>query len=200
MAVAGINTRDRIIKTAITLLWRQSYQGTSVDALCARADIKKGSFYHFFPSKTDLVVTSIETSWEHTRATVFSPIFDNDNNGLRQLGDFIHKVDEIQSDMLSHEGTYPGCPFGNMGQEMAHKDERIGRAIQKVFEAHCDYFEGALNRARSSGDIPPGDNRKRAKNFFALMEGGLLLAKVANDPAVFRDVAQATLLVAAGEF
>lgn len=197
MVRMGQSTRDRLIKAAIDLLWKQSYQGTSVDELCSQAETRKGSFYHFFRSKTELAVAAIETAWEHTEQAVFAPIFQSDEEGMTQLQHLIDKVDEVQSSILTRRGTYFGCPFGNLGQEMANRDEQIRGTIQKVFDLHCEYIESALHKAEASGDIPRGDAAQRARNVFALLEGALLLAKVANDPARFRDIASSIRTVAA---
>lgn len=50
--------------------------------------------------------------------------------------------------------------------------------------------------AWQAGEIPSCDNRQRTQKIFALLEGALLLAKVANDPQVFRRVAPAVMVIA----
>lgn len=192
-----LDTRDRLLQTAAGLMWERSFQATGVDELCQRANAKKGSFYHFFPSKSDLAVAAIESSWANTKAGIFDPIFSNGRSGLSQLQDLADKIYEFQLQVAAEKGGVLGCPFGNMGQEMARQDERIRKALQNIFDAHCAFIEAALLHAEEAGEIPVGDNRQRAKNIFALLEGALLLAKVGNDPKIFRDVMAAVLVVAA---
>ncbi len=192
-----IDTRDRLLQAAASLMWERSFQATGVDELCQRAKAKKGSFYHFFPSKTDLAVAAIERSWVHVKEAFFDPIFKESGSGLLQLQTLVEKVDEFQLSVVAERGAFLGCPFGNLGQEMARQDERIRETLQKIFDAHCGYFEAALIRAQQAGEISAGDNRQRAKNVFALLEGAQLLAKVANDPKIFRGVVSAVMVVAA---
>lgn len=192
-----LDTRDRLLQTAASLMWERSFQATGVDELCQRAKAKKGSFYHFFPSKSDLAVAAAERSWAQVKETVFDPIFKASGSGLQQLQTLAEKVHEFQLNVAAEKGSFLGCPFGNLGQEMARQDERIRQTLQKIFDAHCDYLEAALVRAAQAGEIPTGDNRQRAKNLFALLEGAQLLAKVANDPEVFRGVASAIGAIAA---
>lgn len=189
-------TRERLLATAARLMWERSFQATGVDELCARADAKKGSFYHFFPSKTELAVAAIEASWDQTRAGVFEPVFSSDDGGLAQLDRLSKVVYELQAGIAEATGGFPGCPFGNLGQEMARQDERIRVTLSQIFDAHCSYIEAALDRAVGRHEIPAGDNRVRARNVFALFEGALLLAKVANDPEVFRQALPALRAVA----
>lgn len=191
------DTRDRLLQEAASLMWERSFQAAGVDELCQRAKATKGSFYHFFPSKTDLAVAAIERSWAQVKTVFFEPIFSAEASGLSQLQTLVNKVSEFQAHMAAEKGAFLGCPFGNLGQEMALQDERIRTSLQQIFDAHCDYIEAALIRAEHAGEIPAGDNRQRAKNVFALLEGAQLLAKVANDPQLLRGVMPAVMTVAA---
>ena len=179
------DTRERLLLTAASLMWERSFQAAGVDELCKRANIRKGSFYHFFPSKSDLAIAAIENSWVQAKARIFEPIFSTADSGLNQLRSLIYRVHEFQLQLAAEKGLVFGCPFGNLGQEMALQDERLRNTLQKIFDAHCAYIENALIRAEQAGEIPEGDNRLRARNIFALLEGAQLLAKVANDPKVF---------------
>src|ERR1700688_4957405 len=70
------NAKERLLQVAFDLIWRQSYGAVSVDDICERAKVKKGSFYYFFPSKSDLAVAAYEEHWQASRPqhdSVFSP-------------------------------------------------------------------------------------------------------------------------------
>ena len=168
-------------------MWEKSYQAASVEDLCARANAKKGSFYHYFDSKTALAVTAVNESWDQVRVNVFEPVFGSEQSGLSQLKSFTDKIYEFQTAAMSRGGSFLGCPFGNLGQEMAHQDEQLRQLLQVLFERHCAYFEGAIKKAEIDGEIPAGDSALRARNIFAFLEGSLLLAKVANNPIVFKE-------------
>ena len=49
-------TKEKLLQVGFDLIWDSSYGSVSVDDICTRAGIHKGSFYYFFPSKADLVV------------------------------------------------------------------------------------------------------------------------------------------------
>jgi TetR/AcrR family transcriptional repressor of nem operon len=189
-------TKLRLIETAATLLWEGSYHSTGVDDLCAQAQVRKGSFYHFFPSKIDLAVAAIGWSWETARRDVFEPVFQSNVSGLLQLQRLVTRTEAVQRAAFESRGHFLGCPFGSLGQEMAHQDERVRMAVQQVFDGHCKYIEGALRRAVETGEIEPGDIHRRAREIFALLEGAFLLAKVANKPRVFKELASAISVLA----
>src|SRR5580693_9529962 len=69
-------TKEKLLQVGFDLIWDSSYGSVSVDDICKRAGINKGSFYHFFPSKADLVVEAYEEHWKEKRPMmdrIFSP-------------------------------------------------------------------------------------------------------------------------------
>ncbi|HEB58513.1 MAG TPA: TetR/AcrR family transcriptional regulator [Gammaproteobacteria bacterium] len=190
------DTRTRLLQAAASLMWERSFQATGVDDLCERAEAKKGSFYHFFPSKVDLAIAAIEGSWQQVQEAVFEPVFSSDAGGLEQLRTLSEKVYEFQRRAAADTGAILGCPFGNLGQEMATQDARIRESLARIFAGHCAYIEQALARAEAAGEIPAGDNRLRARNIYALMQGVQLLAKVNNDAEILRSITPALMAIA----
>lgn len=175
-------TRDRLIHVAASLLWERGYQCAGVDEICRMANARKGSFYHFFASKTDLAIAAIEHSWQVAKAEIFIPIFTVEGSGLQQLEALTKKV--AQATFCTERSVVLGCPFGSLGQEMARHDGRIAGTLNVVFEEHCVFFKGALDRAVQQNEVPQGNNLQRAKAILAVLQGAILLAKVENNPAV----------------
>lgn len=192
------DTRARLIDATADLIWGGSFHSAGVDDICRAADVRKGSFYHFFPSKTALAIEAIRSSWERVRTGIVDPIFDTDEGGLARLRALTDAVDRLQRDQLGKGEAYLGCPFGSIGQEMAHQDPELKAVVQKVFEGHIDYFERAIHEAVEAGQAEPGDERRRARKVMALLEGALLVAKISNDPDRFTEAAEEIPAIAAG--
>ncbi len=53
-------SRERLIAAASKFFLNGSYHSVGTAEICAEASVNKGSFYHFFPSKTDLLIEVIE--------------------------------------------------------------------------------------------------------------------------------------------
>ena len=49
------------------LIWESSYGSISVDDICKRAGVNKGSFYYAFKSKSDLAAAAFEDHWNKKR-------------------------------------------------------------------------------------------------------------------------------------
>ena len=58
------------------MIWESSYGSVSVDDICTKAGVNKGSFYYAFKSKSDLAVAAFERYWENKQPRldkIFSP-------------------------------------------------------------------------------------------------------------------------------
>ena len=58
------------------LIWTGSYGATTIDQICEKAGVKKGSFYYFFESKVELAVAALDEHWQMRRPeldAIFSP-------------------------------------------------------------------------------------------------------------------------------
>ena len=189
-------TRRRLVQAAATLLWERSYGAVGVDGLCQAADARKGSFYHFFPTKAALAIAAIDFQWQTTRQDVFEPITEAAAPGLPRLTALLERTDDIQRRALREKLVVLGCPFAGLGQELAHRDPRIRAAVLTIFDHHCHFLRSWLDEAERARQIAPGDNPARARQIFALFEGALLMAKVAADPGVFLEICAAVPAVA----
>src|ERR1700740_2527297 len=61
------NAKVKLMDAVLELIWTGSYGTTTIDQICERAGVKKGSFYYFFESKSDLAVAAVEASWQRHR-------------------------------------------------------------------------------------------------------------------------------------
>ena len=50
------------------LIWEGSYGSTTIDQICEKAGVKKGSFYYFFESKAELAAAALGEDWQRRRA------------------------------------------------------------------------------------------------------------------------------------
>ena len=112
-------TKDKLLQVGFDLIWDSSYGSVSVDDICKRAGINKGSFYHFFPSKVDLVVQAYEEAWERKRPAL-DRIFSSQVAPLERLHHWCQFVYESQKEKAGKYGHVCGCPFASVGSESGH--------------------------------------------------------------------------------
>ena len=54
---------QRLMEAALELMWEDSYGSVTIDHICQKADVKKGSFYYFYKSKSALAVAALNKLW-----------------------------------------------------------------------------------------------------------------------------------------
>ncbi|WBW98266.1 TetR/AcrR family transcriptional regulator [Oceanirhabdus sp. W0125-5] len=62
--MSNINTRDEIINTAQRLFYSVGYDKTSIQMIINEIDIAKGTFYHYFKSKSELMLEIVKITVE----------------------------------------------------------------------------------------------------------------------------------------
>lgn len=180
------DTRQRIIASARDLIYSRSYADVGVAEICERADVKKGSFYHFFPSKQELSLAIIDDLRVVMEDRVLIPAFARDLTPLRRLQRFVDNLYEFQRGTAATAGRLLGCPFGNLALELATRDDLIRHKLEAVFAGIQARFENVLTEAVAAGEVGEIDIPATAQAMLAYIEGVLMMAKTANDPNVIR--------------
>lgn len=182
------NARERLVEVAFDLIGRQTYGSVSVDQICERADVCKGSFYHFFPSKVDLALAAFDHAWAQKKAWLDS-VFSAQTSPLERVERYCDSIYEVQKEAFSTQGSVPGCPFATVGSEVCALDDRLRVKAQEMVDRNLRYFEAALAEAGVA------DVRGTARMVQAVVWGLLLQAKIANDPEILRDLSRRALSV-----
>jgi TetR/AcrR family transcriptional regulator, transcriptional repressor for nem operon len=188
--VGRTDARDRLIQAAIDLIWTSSYGAVSVDAICERADVRKGSFYHFFASKDELVVAALDAHWI-SRRPFLDDIFSASRPPLERLARYFDYVVERQSTIKQSYGRVLGCFHHSVGSECVQRPTEIAAKAQEIIVALRRYLETALRDAQAAGLVPPGDPSAEAKALFSFVEGALAQARLHDDLEVLRRIPRA---------
>ncbi len=190
------DARERLIRSAIELIHARSYADVGVNELCEHAGVKKGSFYHFFPSKRDLIVAALNEVAGRYARDIYGPAFAPDLPPLDRIQRLFQLLYEYHASPTRTAGRMEGCHFGNLAVELSTQDEVIRHKVRSMFESCVSLFEGALRDAVDSGDLPEIDISPVAHALLAYLKGVVLLAKTWNDPDMVRRLAQSAVQLA----
>jgi TetR/AcrR family transcriptional repressor of nem operon len=179
---AAAPTRERIVRAAARLFLARSYASVGVSEICAAAQVQKGSFYHFFGSKSDLVMAVVD----HHAAAMFE-LMETYERAARGPANKIRAVAEVareaQSGLVASYGRVVGCPLGNLAVELATTEDEAGRHVAAVFARLEQRVAGHCRDAAEVGQLAPGvDPDALARQVVATMQGMILLAKVTGSP------------------
>ncbi len=181
------DTKQRIIDAARELIYSRSYADVGIAAICDKAGVQKGSFYHFFPSKRDLTLAVIDVLYEQAKQRI-GRAFEPDIPPLARLGRLAEVAYEGQKQYAAETGMVLGCAFGNLATEMATQDEIIRKKIDHVFGKFRAGIAQVLKEASSQGELSGVDIEVTAQAMLAYFEGAMMMAKTQNNLEVLRQL------------
>ena len=191
------DARERLVDEAARLFHARSYEGVGVQELCEAAEINKGSFYHFFASKEDLLLAVIDAQWEATCTLVLDPGLKGDLPPLARIERVFTIMAREQRSAKRAGGLTPGCPLANLAGEVSSHAPKLRKRLARVYEEMQSRFAETLREARDSKEIPKhSDVDRKAEAIVALAEGGMLLAVVHDDAATTARLSDLALALA----
>jgi TetR/AcrR family transcriptional repressor of nem operon len=178
--------KERLMEAAMDLMWQNSYGAASVDAICERAGAKKGSFYYFFKSKSELTAAALEADWNKKKAemdSMFSPTVPP----LERFDRYFDFVSDRLGDVQKKCGSILGCPFISVGSEVSTQDQTVRKTIDRIMDRKLQFFVSAVRDAAAEGLIETADPVAKAQALFSSYQGTIAQARIQNDIDLIRD-------------
>jgi AcrR family transcriptional regulator len=167
-------SRAALLDSAALLFRRQGYAATGVNQILEAADVKAGSLYHHFPAgKQELA------------AAVVDSVGGGIEKRLRQMLDSGLPVSDIVDgwiDLLAAglaTDQRDGCPIEPIATESVNASRPVRDASARAFGGWC---LAVADRLRVDG-WPSADADQTARAVIALIEGALILSRIAGDAA-----------------
>src|SRR5271170_3964278 len=149
-------SKRKLLETAMELIWESSYGSVSVDDICTKAGVNKGSFYYAFKSKSDLAVAAFERHWEHKQPKL-DKIFSPQVPPLERLDKYCQMIIDDQREKYASFGKMLGCPFCSIGCELSTQDEKIRLKAEQMSQRRLRYIESLVRDLAAAGYIEVGD-------------------------------------------
>jgi TetR/AcrR family transcriptional regulator, transcriptional repressor for nem operon len=174
-------TKIKLLETAAELIWESSYGSVSVDDICARAGVNKGSFYYAFPSKADLTVAAFERMWQ-SKQPVFDQIFSPQIPPLQRVEKYCDSIIDLQKKKHASMGKMCGCPFSSIGSELSTQEEKIRLKVEEIGHRYLRYLESMVRDLVAAGLSETTDPAETAREIYSYGVGVCMQAKIENDP------------------
>ena len=179
---------QRLMDAALELVWTQSYGAVTIDDICKKAEVKKGSFYYFFDSKEQLAVAALERMWAEDWKAKMDTVFSASVEPLERLKNYLVNIHRWQTETKVRYGRMIGCPVASVGSEVGTQECSICEKTREIMSRKRRYVESTVRDAIADGSLEPGDSVKRTTVLLSFIEGMTLQARTANDPEVLKDL------------
>lgn len=186
------DAKQRLLEAVMELICSGSYGTTTVDLICEKAGVKKGSFYHFFHSKSELAIAALESQFQEDRKeldAIFSPTVPP----IERLLKMCRNAVQWQEELKRKYGRVLGCPLHCLGAEVSTQEPELCAKIQEICTHYKNYMESAIREAHAKGLIRGADPAAKAQMFFAYYEGLMTQARIQNDLRVMDELEEGIL-------
>ena len=185
------DAKERLMEAVRELIWEGSYGSTTIDHICAKAGVKKGSFYYFYNSKADLALDALNEEWDRRRPDL-DAIFSATVAPLERLSNYCDYGYHVQEQIRSKCGCVLGCPLLSLGAEVSTQEPLLQKKIQEILVQKQRYLESAIRDAHAAGLIHAPDPVAKARILFAYYQGMLAQARIQNDLKILAEAKHGT--------
>lgn len=182
------NAKEQLMAAATELTWQKGYNGVTVDDICERAGVRKGSFYYFFKSKAALSVAAMDNWWQTQTRPYLDSVFSASHPPLERIKAYFEMIHQYYLDQKNTGGRMLGCPFFSLAMEGGGLEPEVLHASQQYVKRKRKYLEAAIRDAQAEGVIKISSVEEAAQGLQALVEGAVALSRVQNDLEPLRSV------------
>ena len=177
----GKTAAPKLLDAALSLIREKGYSSTSVDALCARAGVTKGAFFHHFESKDALAVAAAHRWSEITGAAFEGAAYHLLEDPLERLLAYL----SLRQALLAGDLAEYTCLVGTMVQEVYGTNQQIRAACEASISGHAATLEADIAEAMERYEIRAACTpRSLALHTQAVIQGAFILAKAQDSAAI----------------
>ena len=185
------DAKERLMAAVSELFWTGSYDSTTIDQICQKAGVRKGSFYYFFDGKASLAEAALDEEWTKYRPKL-DGIFSASLPPLERIRRHCESCLAEQVELQKQHGCVLGCPLCTLGAEVSTQEKGLQKKVQKIMAYGLRYLETAIRDAHAAGEIDEPDARAKANLVHAYHLGLLIQARIQNDLSVLKTMTKTT--------
>jgi AcrR family transcriptional regulator len=174
-----------MVNAAVDLFHKNGVNATSVDQILAESGTGKGQFAHYFKNKEGLVRAAIAHVREvvkggHATTTYKVRTWKQMDNWFRTYVDYQRSIDFERS-----------CPIGTIGNDLTGEQADLRKEVQSFLSwGQSELAKFFAERVRA-GELSPRTRPRALADFcMTVVQGGMLLAKINRNPAMFENAAK----------
>jgi TetR/AcrR family transcriptional regulator, transcriptional repressor for nem operon len=179
-----MDTRERLIQSTRELLWERGYAATSPRAILESAEVGQGSMYHHFRGKEELALAAMARNTDLMREQVEVDLSEP-ASAYERIRAYLHRERDVMR----------GCRVGRLTQDPeVMSSASLHDPVRDMFAWLVRRLTVVIADGIRDGEFPAGLSAERtAAMIAAVLQGGYVLARAANDTAVFDDAIDGAL-------
>lgn len=172
--------RERIIRVASDLFYKQGFNSTGINQIIAEADIAIGSLYNHFASKNDLLQAYLikeELDW-----------FEGLEKSIGHIPDPKEKISAIidYRKKLQKSSKFAGCPFIKIVSETGDGNPAVSAFAKNHKEKQKMMINNIVKEYNEEHQLP--DSNIITENIFLLIEGAVVTSTITGNNDSFDQI------------
>jgi AcrR family transcriptional regulator len=175
-------SKEEIISTALGVFRKNGYHHTSMSLLAAACGLQKGSFYHYFSCKEEIMAAVLQSVHHYLQTKVFSIANEKNLVPKERMEKMLLKLGKA---LLSQEG---GCIVGNTTLEVAGQNLSFKSTLKDIFEDWRKAMKSIF-----TDEYPEGTAGRLAEQSVMEFKGAVMLSQIYENDQLMKDVFVCTL-------
>ncbi len=182
--IVDVDSRQKILDSAKRMFWHHGYSTTSPRQVMADSGVSQGSFYHHFPTKSELGREVVEANGRDVLDSVRAAMA-GQPTGRDQLAAFLGSAQE----------ALDGCRVGGFAYDAGILTEpELRESLGLVFAQLEALVEEAVREGQQDGSLVAGLNPKQtAAALIAVIEGAFVTARATGQQSTADDATAGAL-------
>jgi TetR/AcrR family transcriptional repressor of nem operon len=146
---SALSTRDHLLAVGLERLRSTGYTATGVKEVLDLANVPKGSFYHYFPSKEEFAVEVFRLYANGEVERIVRVLGDRKVAPLNRLRRYFEELISV----YGQHGEISGCLVGSLSLEVADHSPKLRSELKAVYEGWQKGIADVLREAVQQGDL-----------------------------------------------
>jgi TetR/AcrR family transcriptional repressor of nem operon len=142
-------TREHLIEVGLKQIFRAGYTSTGINDILELADVPKGSFYHYFPSKEAFAKAVLDRYTKGEVERWAGILGDPKLSPLKRLRKYFKELMAV----YGHRGPIQGCLLGNLSLEVAEQSPKIRGILREAFDCWQNAIAKTIREAVEKGEL-----------------------------------------------
>jgi TetR/AcrR family transcriptional repressor of nem operon len=177
-------SKVRLLDAALVVIRAKGYAATTVEDICRKAKVTKGSFFHHFDTKDQLALAAIAHWGVMTDGFFASAPYRAARDPLDRLLGYV----DFRAAILSGSLSEYTCLLGTLVQETYDTHPEIRAACDRVLSSHIAELTRDVEEAKRH-HAPSSTWSAESVGYFiqAVIQGSFIFAKAKQSPEVARE-------------